>query len=60
MMKNFYISAWILLAAAAFVSVLTGSFNPVTLVAFSLTALGLVYTLALWSVIVNTRDLKMG
>lgn len=57
-MEKFYISAWILLAAAAFVSVLTGSFNPVTLFVFSLIALALVYTLALWSVIINTRVLK--
>jgi hypothetical protein len=57
-MKNFYISAWILLAMAAFVSVLTGASNPVTLFVFSLVALALVYTLALWSVVVNARDLK--
>ena len=57
-MKNFYISAWILLALAAFVSVLTGTFNAVTLFVFSLVALALVYTLALWSVIPQTRDLK--
>lgn len=60
MMKKFYISAWFLLAAAAFVSVLTGSFNPVTLFVFSLIALALVNTLMLWSVIVNTRNLKTG
>lgn len=57
-MKNFYISAWILLAITAFVSVLTGTFNAVTLFVFSLVALALVYTLALWSVITQTRDLK--
>ena len=57
-MKNFYISAWILLAITAFVSVLTGTFNAVTLFVFSLVALALVYALALWSVIVNARDLK--
>lgn len=57
-MKNFYISAWILLAAAAFVTVLTGSFNPLALLAFSLVALALVLSLAMWSVIVQTRDFK--
>ena len=59
MMKRFYVSAWFLLAAAALVSVVTGAFNPVALFVFSLVALGLVYTLALWSVFVNTRDLKL-
>jgi hypothetical protein len=39
---------------------LTGSFNPVTLFVFSLIALALVNTLMLWSVIVNTRNLKTG
>lgn len=58
MMKNLYISAWILLAAAAFVSVLTGSFNPAALFVFSLVALALVYALALWSVMADARDLK--
>jgi ABC-type nickel/cobalt efflux system permease component RcnA len=58
MMKNFYISAWILLALAAFVSVLTGTFNAVTLFVFSLVALALVYALALWSVVTQTRDLE--
>lgn len=57
-MKNFYIAAWVLLAMAAFVSVLTGTFNAVTLFVFSLVALALVYALALWSVITQTRDLK--
>lgn len=57
-MKKFYISAWVLLAAATFVSIFTGSFNPVALFVFSLVALALVYTLALWSVIINTRVLK--
>ena len=55
-MRKIYISAWFLLAAAAFVSILTGSFNPFALLVFSLIALALVHTLMLWSVIVNTRD----
>ena len=56
MMKKFYISAWIILAATFFISVLSGSFNPVALFAFSIVALLLVLALSLWSVIVNTRD----
>ena len=58
MIKEIYISAWILLTIAAFASVLSGSFNLVALLVFSLVALGLVHTLALWSVYVQTRDLK--
>lgn len=57
-MKNFYISAWVLLAAAAFVTVLSGSFNPLALLAFSLIALLLVLFLAMRSVITQTRDFK--
>lgn len=56
MMRKFYISAWIVLAATFFVSLLSGSFNPVALLVFGLIALALVHTLMLWSVFVNTRD----
>lgn len=52
--KKFYAAAWIFLTLAAFVTLLTGNFNALMLVAFSLTALGLVYALALWTVIGNT------
>jgi hypothetical protein len=57
-MKKIYVLAWFLLAAGALVSALTGTFNPVALVVFSLVALGLIYTFAFWWVIVNTRDIK--
>jgi hypothetical protein len=57
-MKKLYVSAWILLAAAAFVSALTGTFSPAALVVFSLITLGLIYTLLLWSVVVNTQEVK--
>lgn len=55
-MKKFYVLAWFLLAASALASVFTGTFNPLAMVVFSLVALGLVYAIALWSVIVNTRE----
>jgi ABC-type multidrug transport system permease subunit len=58
LLKNLYVLAWFLLAAAVLVSALTGAFNVAALVVFSLIALGLVYTLALWSVTVNTREIK--
>ena len=58
MLKIFYISAWVSLAAAVFVSLLTGSFNSVALFVFSLIALALVLSLAMWSVITQTRDFK--
>ena len=57
-MKKFYISAWILLAVTAFAAVLTGSFSPIAMLAFSLIALALVFALMLWTVIENTRDLQ--
>jgi len=55
-MKKFYVTAWFLLAVSVLVSVFTGTFYPLTVVVFSLVAVGLVYGFALWSVIVNTRD----
>lgn len=55
-MKKFYVLAWFLLAASIIVMVFTGTFNPLAMVVFSLIAAGLVYALALWSVIVNTRE----
>lgn len=57
-MKKLYVSAWFLLAAAAFVAGFTGAMNAAALVMFSLVALGLVYALALWSVFTNTRELE--
>ena len=57
-MKNFYISAWILLAAAAFVSVLTGTFNTNALFVVSLVASTLFLAAAMRSVIIQTRDVK--
>ncbi len=57
-MKKLYVSAWFLLAAAVLVAVLTHALTPVSLFIFSLVALALVYALALWSVVTNTRNLK--
>lgn len=59
-MKKIYVSAWFLLAAAAIVTALTGAFDAAALVVYSLATLALVYTLALWSVIVSTREIKTG
>lgn len=57
-MKKLYVSAWVLLAAAAFAAVVTGAMSAATLFVFSLAALGLVYALALWAVVVNAGNLK--
>ena len=54
-MKKFYISAWFLLAAATIVAAFSGALNGGVLFVFSLIALGLVYTLAVWAIIVNNR-----
>lgn len=56
MLKTSYLLAWILVAASAVVSIVSGDFDPVTQVAFSAAVLVLVYTLALWSVFTKTRD----
>lgn len=55
MTKNLYVSAWLLLAAVVLVSAFGGALTPAVLFVFSLAALSLVYGLALWSVIANTR-----
>lgn len=55
-MKAFYALAWVLLGLAAVTMALTGAVSPVGLVGLSLAAGALVYGLALWSVITNTRD----
>ena len=57
-MKKLYATSWILLAALAFVSVVTGTVNGLTFLAISLVALGLVHGLAFWSVFTNTRELQ--
>ena len=60
MMKNFLISGWFLLIAAVFVTVSSAPFATVTLLVFGLVASALISTLAMWSVIVQTRNLKTG
>ena len=57
-MKKFFAAALYLLAILFLAAVLTGSFNGLSSLVFSLLALGLVYTLALWSVIDNSRGHK--
>lgn len=57
-MKKLYVSAWFLLAAAGLMAALTGILSPGVLFVFSLIGLGLIYGFALWSVIVNTREIK--
>ncbi len=59
-MENFYISAWVLLAVAAFVSLATGTANWAALVIYSLIALALVHALMLWTLFDNTREYKTG
>ena len=59
MMKAFYALTWVFLGLTAITMALTGALSPVALVALSLAAAALVYGLALWSVITNTRDQKL-
>ena len=54
-MKTFYALAWVFLVLISVRLALTGALNPVALVVLSLAAVALVYGLALWSVITNTR-----
>lgn len=57
-MKNIYTTAWVLLTITFVVTVLTGYYNPLSLVVFSLVALALVFALALWVVIENVQGHK--
>lgn len=55
MLSRFYLYAWILLAATAIGSILTGSVTGLGTVAYALITLGLVYAFVLWTVIVNVQ-----
>lgn len=57
-MKKIYIAAWFIVALAVLVSIFTGTFNPAVLFVYSLVALALVHVLALWTVILHTREMK--
>jgi hypothetical protein len=46
-----------LVVFAAFLAFLTGYLNPITVIVFSLVALGLLYGLAFWSVLTNTAEM---
>jgi hypothetical protein len=58
MMKKIYVGSWILLAVVVLGSVLNRTITPGSALIYSLLALGLVFTMMLWSVIVNTREIK--
>jgi hypothetical protein len=56
MIRKVYTWAWLLVALAFLFSVLSGTFDAATAVIFGLVALGLIYALALWTVVMNTRE----
>lgn len=58
MIKNLYLIAWFSLATIVSASALTGTLTQTAVEVYSLLALGLVFALMLWSVIVNTREIK--
>jgi len=60
MIKKFYVLAWFVLIGSATASVLNGTLNDLAMVAFGLIALGLVYALALWSVLTNMGNAELG
>ena len=59
-MKKLYIWAWIALAAAVVVSGFTGTLDVEALLVYSLIALALFYSLALWTAVVNSPGLDPG
>ncbi|CAA9384982.1 MAG: hypothetical protein AVDCRST_MAG74-632 [uncultured Pyrinomonadaceae bacterium] len=56
MMRKIYVAAWFIVALAVLVSIFTGIFNPVALFVCSPVALALVYSLALWTVMVHSKS----
>ena len=58
MIRTLYILTWFFLVGSAMVSVFKGTLSAFGMVVFGLIALALVHGLALWSVIVNTRDVQ--
>lgn len=52
-MKNFYLLAWILLAAMVLGAWQYGNVNPLTILAFSFITFALAYGFALWLVFTN-------
>ncbi len=58
-MKEFYVLAWVVWAMIVFGIVLTNSYSVANLFSLSIIALVLVYALAIWSVIKNTKELTL-
>jgi hypothetical protein len=56
MIKTIYTLAWILVAAAGVILILTNTFDAAAMMTLSLIGLGLVYAFALWAVTFNNRD----
>jgi hypothetical protein len=56
-MKKFYLAALFLLTLTFLAVVITGSFSWLSLMVFGLAALALVYSLALFSLYPNPREL---
>jgi hypothetical protein len=54
-MKKFYVTAWVLLTAAAFMLFFNSPVKPVALLIFGYVALALVLAPPLWSVYAQTR-----
>lgn len=53
MIQTFYILAWFLLIGSAMVAAFMGTLSDFAMVTFGLVALALVYSLMLWSVVIN-------
>lgn len=58
-MKEFYVLASVVWAMIVFGTAVTNSYSVANLFSLSITALVLVYALAIWSVIKNTKDLTL-
>lgn len=56
-MKNFYLIAWFLLTAIFLALVISGYFSNISLIVFGLGASALLYSLAIWSLYPNPREL---
>jgi hypothetical protein len=59
MVKKFYVLVWLLLIGSAFVTVLSGELDSMSMFAMSVGALGLLYALALWAVFRGSENTQL-
>ena len=60
MIQRFYVFAWLLLAGSVVLTAIDGPMNGPQMITFGFVGLALVYALALWAIVANTREAQPG